>query len=134
MGLFDEDENLPDPEEMTIKDAINELMSRAREGQFIQRWYVLANGAYGKIMAMEPECRTADQDVFVRFMEKLTHQVVCSLGWCDKLDDPFHVEEHKTSMRVAALEMEKEWTELCATGDPSYAEVNQYIDNVIKGI
>lgn len=132
MGLFDSE----DEQDFGsfLGDALNEMMNKAREAQFMQRWYVLANGAYGKIAAMEPEHRTAAQNVFTQFMEELSHQAVSSLGWCDKNDDPFHVEEHKTAMRASALEMEKEWTELCANGDPSYAEVNQYIDNVIKGI
>lgn len=132
MGLFDS-EDTGDFGDM-LGEALNEMMNRAREAQFMQRWYVLANGAYGKIAAIEPELRTDAQNVFTAFMEELSHQSVCSLGWCDKDADPFHVEEHKITMRAAAVDMEREWEELCKSGDPSYAEVNQYIDNLIKGI
>lgn len=132
MGLFDS-EDTDDFGDM-LGETMNELMSRAREAQYMQRWYSLANGAYSKIAAIEPELRTDAQNTITAFMEELSHQTICSLGWCDKQDDPFHVEEHKIVMRAAAMEVQKEWEERCSTGDPSYAEVNQYIDNLIKGI
>lgn len=131
MGLFDDSED-----GQGLGEFLNEMMMKARETQYIQRWYTLTNGAYVELSAIEPEDRTPAQQVVMSFLEELGHLSVTSLGWCDKSDDPMHTEQLKTEMRAAAIEMKREWDELCASGagDGSYEEVNLFIKKTVEGI
>lgn len=134
MGLFDM-LNGDSDDGQGFGEFMNEMMNRARESQYITRWYTLANGVYVELSAIEPENRTANQNVVMEFLENIGHFSVSSLGWCDKHEDPLHVEEHKTEMRAAAIEAKQDWDRQCAENPESgFEEVNHWMTKAVESI
>lgn len=129
MGLFDS----PDGDMGDFGEFINEMMNRQREAQLNQRHFTLFMGAYMELMGVEPENRTANQDVIVHFAEMMMHHTVASLGWCEN-DTPEHIEEHTATMRATAIQSKQEWDALMESDPVQHSEVQGWINRTVEGI